>query len=143
MKTLKSLTFAAPLSKHRNPVAMRRAKLIDHLEHQKQLAENPMHVRTTQKWVVQDNGIKAPVELTKRVRPWWRTDDDGVVYFNLRYGNKTLEFEKGKSAILIKDKAQLVPTIDTLIAAVRAGEFDALLTAQSASRGVPSRRRAP
>ena len=42
----------------------------------------------------------------------------------MRYGAKPLEFEKGKAAIVLKDKTKLVATIEMLIAAVRAGEFD-------------------
>ena len=132
MKTLKSLTFAATPTGQKNPTMARRAKLIAHLEEQKQLVSDPLHVRVVQRWVIQDSGIKSPVELKKRVRPWWRTDDAGAVYLKVRYGARALEFEKGKPAILVKDKAKLLPTIDTLIAAIQAGELDEQL-AQHAS----------
>jgi hypothetical protein len=132
MRTLKTLTFAATPTSQKNPTMARRAKLIAHLEEQKQLFSDPLHVRVVQRWVIQDNGVKSPVELKKRVRPWWRTDDAGAVYLKVRYGARAVEFEKGKPAILIKDKSKLVPTIDTLISAVLAGELDEQL-AQHAS----------
>jgi hypothetical protein len=135
MKTLKTLTFSeAPLNT-KNPVARRRVKLIERLEHQKLLAKNPLHVKTLQKWVIQDNGIKAPVEISKRVRPWWRTDESGATYLKVRYGAKAIEFEKGKSAILLKDKSKLVPPIEALIVAINAGELDDQLAQHAKIRG--------
>jgi hypothetical protein len=139
MKSLKTLTFTAPRAAQKNSVAARRAKLVNRLEQQKLLVENPMHVRVVQRWVIQDNGIKAPVEVSKRVRPWWRADETGAVYLKVRYGSKAIEFEKGKSAILIKDKTKLASTIEMLIAAIRDGELDDQL-AQNIPK-VPSRTR--
>ena len=124
MKTLKTLTFAAQPAGHKSPAMVRRSKLVDHLEQQKLLAEDPLYVRKLQKWVTQENGEKAPVETTKRVQPWWRIDETGTLYLTVRYGAKPLEFEKGKAAILLKDRTKLVATIEMLIAAVRAGELD-------------------
>ena len=139
MKSLKTLTFTASPAGEKNSVTARRAKLVNRLEQQKLLVENPMHVRVVQRWVIQDNGIKAPVEVSKRVRPWWRADETGGVYLTVRYGSKAIEFEKGKSAILIKDKAKLVSTIEMLIEAIRGGELDDQL-AQNVPK-VPSRTR--
>ena len=80
MKTLKTLTFTAPPSEQQNPVALRRVKLVARLEQQKLLAENPLHVRVVQRWIRQDNGEKALVEIPKRLQPWWRTDETGTTY---------------------------------------------------------------
>ena len=124
MKTLKTLTFAAQPAAQKSPAMVRRSKLIGHLEQQKLLAEDPLYVRKLQKWVTQENGEKAPVETTKRVQPWWRMDDKGTLYLTVRYGARPLEFEKGKAAILLKDRTKLVATIEMLVAAVRAGELD-------------------
>jgi hypothetical protein len=134
MKTLKGLTFAAAPATSNSPVMLRRAKLVAHLHQQKLLAENPAHLKTTQKWVVQESGVKAPVEITRRVQPWWRTDESGVIFLKVRYGAKAIEFEKGKSAIVLKDKAKLVATLDTLISAINAGELDEQLAAQAKER---------
>ena len=139
MKSLKTLTFTAPPAGQKNSVTARRAKIINRLEQQKLLVENPMHVRVVQRWVIQNNGIKAPVEVSKRVRPWWRADETGAVYLKVRYGSKAIEFEKGKSAILIKDKTKLASTIEMLIEAIRGGELDDQL-AQNVPK-VPSKSR--
>ena len=124
MKTLKTLTFTAPPSEQQSPLALRRAKLVAPLEQQKLLAENPLHVRVVQRWVKHDNGEKTLVEIPKRVQPWWRTDETGTTYLKVRCGAKAIEFEKGKPAILVKDRSQLASIIDTLIAAIDAGELD-------------------
>ena len=123
MKTLKTLTFTAPPSEQQSPIALRRAKLVARLE-QQLLAENPLHVRVVQRWVKQDNGEKALVETPKRLQPWWRTDETGTTYLKVRCGAKAIEFEKGKPAILVKDKFKLASIIETLIAAINAGELD-------------------
>ena len=124
MKTLNALTFTAPPSEQQSPIALRRAKLVARLEQQKLLAENPLHVRVVQRWIRQDNGEKALVEIPKRLQPWWRTDETGTTYLKVRCGAKAIEFETGKPAILVKDKSKLASIIDTLIAAINAGELD-------------------
>ncbi len=142
MKSLKSLTFAAQPVRQKSPTMVRRAKLVAHLEQQTMLAEDPLYVRKLQKWTIQDNGVKAPVDVTKRVQPWWRTDDAGALYLTVRYGSKPLEFEKGKAAILLKDKTKLVATLEMLIAAVRTGELDEQLELHLQSPAFPKAKRA-
>jgi len=66
----------------------------------------------------------------------------GTVGLTVRYGAKAIEFEKGKNAIIVSSKDQLVATIDTVIAGVKAGEFDELLAQQAKARGVPKSTRA-
>jgi hypothetical protein len=65
--------------------------------------------------------------VPKKVIPWWRTDATGNVVLTVRYGAKPIEFEKGKAAIAVGKKDKLIPTIETVIAAVEAGELDAVL----------------
>jgi hypothetical protein len=60
----------------------------------------------------------------------------------VRYGSKPIEFEKGKSVIVVPSKDQLAATIDTVIGAVRAGELDEHLAAQAKARGVPKPKKA-
>jgi hypothetical protein len=142
MKTLKTLTFAAQPVAPKSPTMVRRAKLVAHLEQQKLLAVDPHYVRKLQKWVAQESGEKQPVEITKRVQPWWRTDEAGNLFLTVRYGAKPLEFEKGKAAILLKDGAKLVATIEMLIAAVRAGELDQQLETHLQSQPLRKMKRA-
>jgi hypothetical protein len=51
-----------------------------------------------------------------------------------QFGAKPVEFEKGKAGIAVPSKDKLPAVIDTLIAAVRAGELDDLFS-QAAKTG--------
>ena len=132
MAVLKSLSFA-PLPKlsSTDPVVHRRNKLITRLNQQIALAQDPNFALTRQKWVEGENG-KELRETKKRVRPWWRVADaSGNVVLSIRYGAKPIEFEKGKAAIMVGKKEQLIPTIETVIAAVEGGELDAVIGAMA------------
>ena len=54
---------------------------------------------------------------------------------------KRFEFEKGKTSIVVPNKDQLVATLDTVIAGVKAGELDEHLTQQAKARGMPESKR--
>jgi hypothetical protein len=129
---LKNLTFA-PLPKlgAADPVLQRRAKIIDRLKQQTQLAQDPNYTVSRQKWVKGENGVKELREVPKKVKPWWRTDATGNVVLTVRYGARPIEFEKGKAAIAVGKKDKLIPTIETVIAAVEAGELDTVLAQMS------------
>lgn len=128
MTKLSALTFI-PLQKSagRDPITARRNKLIVRLQQQRSLANDPHFVIATQKWIPDENGVKHLEDRQKRVRPWWTTDAAGAVVLSVRYGPRSLEFQKGKSAIAVGAKDKLSGVIDTLIAAVSAGELDAQL----------------
>ena len=131
---LKSLTFT-PLPKlsSTDPVVHRRNKLITRLNQQISLVQDPNFTLTRSKWVEGENG-KELRETKKRVRAWWRVaDSSGNVILAIRYGAKPIEFEKGKAAIMVGKKDQLIPVIQTVIAAVEAGELDAVIGVMSKS----------
>ena len=73
MAVLKSLSFTAMPKALNDPVQLRRAKLVTHLEEQKRLLADPTFVRIVQR-AVKENGEKRIVNKEQRVRPWWRTD---------------------------------------------------------------------
>src|ERR1022692_368645 len=128
MTQLKSLTFAAlPKLTAADPVIQRRNKLIVRLRQQVQLAQDPNFTLTRQKWIADENGVKQLRSLPKKVRPWWRTDATGAVVLTVRYGARVIEFAPNKAAIAVGKKEKLIPTIETVIAAVEAGELDAVL----------------
>jgi hypothetical protein len=132
VSTLKNLTFASlPKLSAADPVLQRRAKIMDRLKQQIALALDPNYTLTRQKWVKGENGMKELREAPKKVRPWWRTDATGNVVLTVRYGAKPVEFEKGKAAIAVGKKDKLIPTIETVIAAVGAGELDTVLAQMS------------
>lgn len=141
MPVLKSLSFTAMPKSASDPVHIRRAKFIAKLEEQKLLVQDPAYIRTVQRTADVD-GQKQPVVLKQRVRPWWKVDPSGQIVMSIKFGAKPIEFEKGKAGIAVPSKDKLPAVIDTLIAAVRAGELDELFTQASKSRPVPKPKKA-
>jgi len=135
MAVLKSLSFTAVPKNGGSPVLNRRARLIERLEEQKILLNDPSHIRVVQRWVKVD-GEKQPVEKKQRVSPWWRTDLNGNYIMSIKFGSRPVEFEKGKAGIMVQTKEKLPAVIDTLIAAVRAGELDEHLNQAAKARTV-------
>ena len=128
MSMLKALNIVAlPKLSKNDPTFQRRVKLLTQLEQQRELAANPNFIVLTQKWIKQDDGSKALVDKQKRVKKWWVIDMSGVCFFTVRYGSKLIEIEKGKAAITVGNKENLVSVIDAVIGAVKNGEFDTLL----------------
>jgi hypothetical protein len=127
MPVLKSLSFTALPKSGNDPVQMRRAKFMAKLEEQKLLLKDPNHVRTVQRWT-KVNGERQATTKQQAVRPWWKTDASGQVVMSVKFGAKPVEFEKGKAGIVVGSKEKLPALIDTLIAAVRAGELDDLFS---------------
>ena len=143
MAALKSLTFTAtPRSYFDDPLLVRRAKLMARLEEQKALFKDPLFVAVEQRWDKTAGGRKELVERKRKVRRWWREDVTGNVFLTVRYGQKTIEFDKGKTAISVGSKDKIPQVLDVLIAAVKAGELDEALTAMSKARGAFRRKAA-
>ena len=112
------------------------------LQQQLELVKDPQFTLTRQKWIADENGVKQFRELRKKVRAWWRTDPTGAVVLTVRYGARVIEFAPGKAAIAVGKKDRLVQTIETVIAAVEAGELDAVLATMSKSAVVTKGKRA-
>lgn len=53
---------------------------------------------------------------------------------SVKFGAKPVEFEKGKAGVVVGPKDKLPAVIDTLIAAIRAGELDDVFS-QAAKAG--------
>lgn len=58
---------------------------------------------------------------------------------SIKFGARPIEFERGKAGIVVPSKDKLPTVIDTLIAAVKAGELDELFSqaAKTGSIGKP------
>ena len=95
-----------------------------------------------QRQVKSEDGTRRLVESQRSVRPWWRMDVSGAIVLTVRYGFKHIEFEKGKAGIAVPSKQKLVGVIETMIAAVHAGELDEMLAQQGTARGAPKAKRA-
>jgi len=141
MPVLKNLTFTAvPAAPGHDPVAARRAKLVERLEEQKALLADPSYVRKIQRWTGKGDE-RRQVEKQQRVRPWWRTDASGHLVMSVYHGTKPIEFERGKAGIAVASKDKLPALIDALIGAVKSGELDELL-AKAKPVGAPKANKA-
>jgi hypothetical protein len=76
------------------------------------------------------SGERRSVETAKRVKQWW-WDAGGKVNLCVRYGAKVVELGKGKSAIELATKSDLLPTLQLIKQAVEAGELDTQIEAVS------------
>jgi|SoiMethySBSTD1v2_1073268.scaffolds.fasta_scaffold3717884_1 hypothetical protein len=126
MSALRSLTFTTIPKIVVNPTLDRRSRIIERLEEQKLLLNDPKYVRTVRTWVKKD-GYVTPLDRQQRVLPWCRVNTDGSYVFFVRWGGKPIEFEKGKNAIAVPSFNKMPLVIDILITAVRNGELDAQL----------------
>jgi hypothetical protein len=117
-------------------IVQRRNRLIAQIWEQTELAKAQhagMSLTPTKFRSVKDaeTGERRNVEVKKRVLVWWWTAENGRVHMSVKYGAKTLQLAKGKTAIEISVLDDLIPTLDTLKAAVAAGELDAQIEAVS------------
>jgi hypothetical protein len=141
MAVLKSLTFTNVPARAHDPVASRRGKLVERLEEQKRLFQNPSHVRTVQRWTGKGDE-RRQIDKQQRVRPWWRTESTGQLVMSVYYGTKPIEFEKGNAGIVVASKDKLAALIDSLIGAARGGELDELMARMSKPVGSAKSRKA-
>ena len=115
-------------------VQMRRNKLSKQLWEQVQLATAlasggsfaPIRVRTVTDKLT---GERKTVEQPKRVKPWWFTAEDGSICLQVRYGVQVLEIAKGKNAITLASKDQLIDTLNLVKQAAEHGELDKQIAA--------------
>ena len=130
MTILKSLNLiVAPTNNRMSPKLRRRQSLIERLEEQKALAQDPQFTITKRRWIKDANGIKQPIDIQKRVKPWWRGDATGSLYLTLKSGLKTLVLDKGMTAVAVGSQDKLGAVLDALLAAAKAGELDGALEA--------------
>ena len=119
-----------------SPVIARRNKVAKRIAEQIALAqakiEGKGYAPTKQRRVTDEaTGESKIITVAKRIKEWWFVTDTGKLCVQLRYGAKTVEIAKGKTAVELAKPADLVPTLETLKAAVESGELDAQLEAVS------------
>jgi hypothetical protein len=112
-----------------SPQEKRRAKLLDAIDLQIKAAEadaeGEMFTYTTSRYVTNEvSGEREKKDVPAKVRPWWWRDVSGTFFLHVKYGNRKLELAKGKTAIEIGATENLVPTLNQLCEAVKAGELD-------------------
>ena len=72
---------------------------------------------------IEETNEKRKVKRAKRIRPWFY-QSEGNYYFEIKYGNKSVEIEKGKPAIEVGSKENLLAVIDTITDAAKEGFLD-------------------
>ena len=119
----------AKREKGNSPQHARRQKLSTKLAEQIQLAKaqqsgtefSPVRVRTVKD---EATGQSRKVEVPKKLKPWWWTDDTGKLCITVRYGARTLEIVEGKNAIETDNIADVIASLQVIRSAVDAGELD-------------------
>ena len=112
-----------------SPQHARRQKLGTKLAEQIQLAKahqsgaefSPVRVRTVKD---ETTGQSCKVEVPKKLKPWWWTDDTGKLCITVRYGARTLEIVEGKNAIETDNIADVIASLQVIRSAVDSGELD-------------------
>ena len=120
-----------------SPVVHRRNKLMGKLKDQIALAraaaEGASFQAHRQRTIVDaETGLRRSVAVPRRIRPWWFMADNGKTAVSVRYGATVLELSKGRFAIELADSSELVSALETVSAAVEAGELDAAIEAAAA-----------
>lgn len=135
MNTLANLKLiAAQKPKEVSPVQQRRDKMARRIWEQMELAKAqqqgstfaPVRLRS---YTDKATGERVQVESRKRVKAWWFTADNGRLALSVRYGARVLELAKGKWAVDVGTERELLPVLESLKAAVLAGELDAQIQA--------------
>ena len=137
MSTLASIKLtSAKRPTNLPPVVTRRNKLATKAWEQLQLAQRqvtgePLTLTLSRLIRDAETGVRRTVTLPRRVKPWWWVSESGRVCVSVRYGSKVLELTKGKTAIEVADSQDLIKTLETVKAAVLAGELDTQIEAAS------------
>ena len=128
MATLTSLKLvAAKKPTQANPVQHRRNKLsikvLEQLALAKALQNGQTYAPTRIKTVTNDDGERVQVTQAKRVKQWWFVDGNKVL-LQVRYGAKTLMLNGKSNAVECANADALIAALETVNAAVLAGELD-------------------
>ena len=139
MSQLSHLKLVA-VKKPRNmpAIVIRRNKLGSKLWEQIQLAKShlegtPFVVMKYKTVKDRETGLRKQVEVPKRIKPWWFQSDEGKVCVSVKYGSCTLELSKGKLSVEVASGESLIKALESIKAAVEAGELDQQIESASSS----------
>lgn len=142
LKTLK-LGPATPAVNTADPLSRARGRLLEQLAEQQELARATLEGTAYQppkRIALRKNaeGERIRIEVPRRVRKNFYPDQAGAYQFVMRIGlgARLLELQPGKPAINVSTLDKLPGLIDSLIAAVRAGELDPMLMDALAAQGM-------
>jgi len=125
-----------------NPIEFRRQKISTKLQEQVALAialkNGETYTAKRLRTVIDSDGIRQTVEVSKRVKPLWFTQNNKV-FVQLRYGSKVVPLtSKGdKNSVEVASADDLIEVLKKLDQAVLGGELDSQI--EIASEGVRAR----
>lgn len=130
LNTLKLVASQKPTSL--SPVLQRRNKLVKRIWEQIELAKAeqagttfaPVKFRS---YTDKETGARKQVEIYKRVKSWVFTADNGKLALSVRFGPKVLELAKGKFAVEVGARSDVVNVLEVVKAAAENGELDAAI----------------
>jgi hypothetical protein len=134
LSQLKLTTAKKP--SHISPVLARRHKLLRRVDEQIALAtaqQNGTAYTATRlrSYTDADTGLRKTAEVAKTVKAWTFVADNGKFCVHIKYGARTLELAKGKTAVEILNSKDIVPTLELIRSAISNGELDAQIEAAS------------
>lgn len=129
MSTLASLKLTNATKPTSMPaIQQKRNKLTTKIWEQIQLAEaqasGGTYTSKRLKTIITADGDRKTIELEKRVRPWWFTNEQGKLCVAVKYGSKAIQLAKDKTAVELDSKDELVNTLKVLKSAIELGELD-------------------
>lgn len=133
-KLLNQLTITAKPAKSKlTPIEKRQQKLLSKIEEQQEMAKCLLEGVEFQAYKYKnitdpETGVKNKVKVPKRIRPWFY-ECKGDYFLEIKYGSKSLELAKGKTAITVGEKEKLVGVLAIVAESVKVGELDAQLNA--------------
>jgi hypothetical protein len=114
-----------------DPIQFRRNKLNEKLKVQIAMAQaqskGESYMAKRQKTVRDEvTGLTSVIEVSKRVKTWWFVNNDTKkIAIQIFYGNKVIDFAKGKNAVEIANGNELLLVLSRLQEAVLDGSLDA------------------
>ena len=133
MTTFSALKLTATKKPTQVPqVLQRRNKLAKRLWEQIELAKaeqsgTSFSVTKFRSYTDKESGLRKQIETNKRLKSWVFVGDNGKLAIAVRYGAKVLELAKGKYAVEISNKEDIVPTLQIIKTAVESGELDSAI----------------
>jgi hypothetical protein len=121
-----------------SPAVHRRNKLVTKIDEQIALVEARLNGVTyaptkTRTAVDSNTGLRARVEVPKRVKEWFWIGDKGRIQLQVRYGARVIELAKGKNAIEVSSVAELLEALKLVREAVISGDVDSHIEAACSS----------
>ena len=110
-----------------DPVIRSRTKFVAALQQQINIvaaeAEGETYTVDRQRWKTMDDGSRERVTVQVAPRKWF-WEDEGIIFLMPKIGVRPLELEKGKPTIDVGPMKELIPILEMIAPATKAGELD-------------------